>query len=83
MCNNNKYPCDIPDANGEFRCPYGAEFNSSGLACYNHCGLGADESEENFENEIPDEPEVDESMNPYDGTYDWQNDSISIGSEDW
>jgi len=27
------------------------------------------------------EPEIDESMNPYDGTYDWENDVVSIGDE--
>ncbi len=68
-----KYPCDVPDAAGEYNCPFGAEFDSSGYACRNHCGVGVDE-------DYPPEPEIDESMNPYDGTYDWEND---IGSEDW
>jgi hypothetical protein len=30
------YPCDIDDS-----CPYSA---STGMDCYNHCGLGADEN---------------------------------------
>lgn len=25
------------------------------------------------------EPDIDESMNPYDGTYDWENDRCEIG----
>ena len=36
-----------------------------------------------FEKKYPsgDEEYVDESMNPYDGTYDWENDVVSIGDE--
>ena len=74
MC-EPKYPCDVPDASGEFSCPFGAEFDSSGFACRNHCGLGVDDDACDFE------PEIDESMNPYDGTYDWENDVVSIGDE--
>ena len=55
--------------------PFGAEFDSSGFACRNHCGLGVDDDVCDFE------PEIDESMNPYDGTYDWENDMVSIGDE--
>ena len=33
------YPCDSGD-----HCPYGD--SASGYHCYNHCGLGADESED-------------------------------------
>lgn len=77
MCEKKNYPCDIPNENGEFICPFNAEMDSSGYACRNHCGLGVDEDS------YPEEPEIDESMNPYDGTYDWENDVVSIGSEDW
>jgi len=85
MC-KPKYPCDVPDAMGEFHCPYEAEFNSSGYACRNHCGLGVDEDstpDEELDIDFPEEPEIDESMNPYDGTYDWENDCTMIGAEDW
>ena len=74
MC-EPKYPCDVPDALGEFNCPFGAEFDSSGLACRNYCGLGVDDDSYDYE------PEIDESMNPYDGTYDWENDVMSIDDE--
>lgn len=33
-------PCDVPDENGEFHCPFGA---TGGDSCRNHCGQGADE----------------------------------------
>ena len=33
-------PCDIPDSNGEYHCPYDA-YGSDACRCY--CGLGVDE----------------------------------------
>jgi len=36
---DKSYPCDLDDY-----CPYNA---SGGLDCYNYCGMGADENEEN------------------------------------
>ena len=35
------YPCDLDD-----HCPYNA---NGGMDCYNYCGLGADESEEFYD----------------------------------
>ncbi len=70
MCNKT-YPCDLDDF-----CPFEAEFNSSCEACRIFCGVGVDEDapeESDDEDEDFDfEDEVDESMNPYDGTYEWQ-----------
>lgn len=64
MC-EPKYPCDVPDAFGEFSCPFGAEFDSSGFACRIYCGMGVDESE------IPeDEDEITaEDLAEYQGRY--------------
>ena len=33
-------PCDVPDSNGEYHCPYDAQ-GSDACRCY--CGLGVDE----------------------------------------
>lgn len=33
-------PCDIPDFNGEYHCPYNAEGSD---ACRHYCGCGVDE----------------------------------------
>ena len=33
-------PCDIPDNNGEYHCPYNAYGSDD---CRNYCGLGVDE----------------------------------------
>lgn len=69
MC-SNKYPCDIPDMNGNFTCPFAEPNSCTGMYfCRDHCGLGVSEEEPDIE-----EPEIDESMNPYDGTFDWEND---------
>ena len=35
-----KTPCDYPDENGEYHCPYDAQ---GGDACRCYCGLGVDE----------------------------------------
>jgi hypothetical protein len=62
---NKEYPCDIPDSNGEFHCPFEAEFNSSGYACRIYCGMGVDESE------IPDDEDeiTAEDLAEYQGRY--------------
>lgn len=71
--------CDVLDY-----CPFDA---NGGLDCYNHCGLGADPSEPDIDLDEEEEDDcsfyedVDESMNPYDGTYDWENDNSMIGEE--
>jgi hypothetical protein len=46
------------------------------MDCRNQCGLGVDEDGvADRDHEDPDgDDDVDESMNPYDGTYDWEND---------
>lgn len=57
---NREYPCDLTG-----NCPFGAELNSSGFACRNYCGLGADESE------IPDDEDeiTAEDLAEYQGRY--------------
>lgn len=77
------YPCDTKDANGVFTCPYAEPNSCTGMYfCRDHCGLEIDEAEVETDDDFI-EPEIDESMNPYDGTYDWENDCTMIGSEDW
>jgi hypothetical protein len=62
----NVYECDISGM-----CPYGEAVGM--YFCRDHCGLGVDTNtppEDEVEDSISDdEPEIDESMNPYDGTY--------------
>lgn len=77
------YPCDDPVVG----CPFDAV---GGLDCYNKCGVGAYEDEDGRDEAEDDDDDqyyteihledVDESMNPYDGTYDWENDNAV---EDW
>ncbi len=77
--------CKTYDCDTLGYCPFDDEFNSSMASCREHCGLGVDEDapegwEDDFEDgdvpfEVDDsvfEEEIDESMNPYDGTYEWQ-----------
>ena len=49
--------------------------------CWCRDCAGEDEDEEASPNESPEEPEIDESMNPYDGTFDWENDRSIIGED--
>lgn len=45
-----KTPCDIPDYDGVYRCPYSEDPTSETCRCY--CGLGVDEDyEEDYEDE--------------------------------
>lgn len=76
---NKIYACDVSGF-----CPYEAQY---GATCRNMCGLGVDEndidteedSDEEVETDETVEAEVDESVNPYDGTQDWENDRYEIG----
>ena len=76
------YPCDGEDGH----CPYDAW---TGEDCRTHCGYGVDEDEGDSDDDFDDEDdadfdeEIDESMNPYDGTYDYENDVEHIGGEDY
>lgn len=49
------YPCDNPDGEGNFRCPYGPAQISS--TCMNQCGLGVDEDAYESEDDEYDEEE--------------------------
>lgn len=61
------YPCDTKNSEGKFVCPFATEGESTGMYfCRDMCGLGVDD--DSADDEIY-EPDVDESMNPYDGTY--------------
>ena len=40
----DKCPCDIPDENGEYRCPYADTYTGyESEMCRNMCGLSVDE----------------------------------------
>ena len=76
MC-DKYYPCDFEDG----YCPFDAPCLDD---CRNHCGLGADEDSAPTDDDPTDfDDDVDESMNPYDGTYPWQEDTVMLGSEDY
>lgn len=47
------HPCNIPDENGNYKCPYALDYmGSESEMCRNMCGIGVDEDsypEEDYE----------------------------------